>query len=206
MADHDDHAAARIERARAVDSTTNARHLYDVWAADYDADVFDRMGVTGSARVADLLAARMADRAAMILDVGCGTGAVGGRLVEHGFDDIVGVDLSPGMLSVAGERAVYRSLLVADLQRPPFRDGAFDATVSAGTFLSGHLGADSVRGLVALLRPGAVVAWSVTPTVWPEIRRALTAAGVTIETEDLEPIRANADDDGAHFVVGALPS
>ncbi len=195
----DDHLA----RARSLGSVEDAAALYREWAADYDRDVFERSQVIGSARIADLLADLVPDRDTRVVDLGCGTGAVGVRLAEHGFRRIVGYDLSPEMLQLAVEKRVYEGLVVVDLNDPTIPECEPDvigASVSAGTFTHGHVGADAVPHLVRLLAPGSAIAWVVASPLWPDIRDALEHASVTILSADLEPIRRGADD-LAHMVL-----
>lgn len=188
----DDDAAAMIRRARALASTDEAVALYRDWAPTYDRDVFERARVTGSARVADLLAAHLADRATVIVDLGCGTGAVGARLAEHGFGAIDGLDVSPAMLEVARAKALYRALHVVDLKRPlpAATPRGYGAAVSAGTFTSGHVGAEAVPAIAGLLAPGGVLACAVGGPLWPAFEPALLNAGFAILRQALEPIRA----------------
>ena len=195
-----------LERARALRSVSDAAALYRDWAADYDRDVFERSGVVGSARIADLLAGAVADRTTRVVDLGCGTGAVGVRLAEHGFGRVTGLDLSPEMLDVARGKGVYDHLDVADLNEATLstRYPAFGASVSAGTFTHGHVGAGAVPHLLAMLTPGAVVAWVVARDLWPAFRAALEPCGAAIVSADLEPIRRDADD-RAHMVIARLP-
>jgi SAM-dependent methyltransferase len=63
----------------------------------------------------------------LVLDAPCGTGVLRGVLQGRGFR-VVGLDISAVMLEVAHERggAAY---VRADLDRPPWRPGAFDAVV-----------------------------------------------------------------------------
>lgn len=157
-----DDAMERIARARAARSPEEVAALYREWAADYDADVFGAAGVTGTDRIADLLAEHLADRSTPVLDLGCGTGAAGVRLRAHGFTAVDGVDLSPEMLAVATRTGAYRSLVAADLNRPlPVLDGIYGAAVSAGTFRDGHVGVDAVPGILRVMRPDAMVAWTI---------------------------------------------
>ena len=100
----------RIARARSITSADEAAAVYRDWAASYDEDVFDRLGFIGSARIAELLVAHLPDRSASVLDLGCGTGAVGVRLAELGVTTIDGVDLSPEMLTIAARTGAYRTL------------------------------------------------------------------------------------------------
>jgi len=197
-----------LERARRLSSPDAAKALYDQWAEQYDADVFDTMGVTGSRRVADLLAGHVQDRSTPVLDLGCGTGVVGQHLAEHGFTAMTGLDFSPAMLAVAERRGVYQKLAEGDLNDPPRFTSRFGASVSAGTFTTGHVTADAVAGLLELHEPGATVVWSVVPAFWPDFEAALRLASVTIVSSTPEPIRRDdgdsADNDRSHMVVGIV--
>jgi predicted TPR repeat methyltransferase len=185
----DDTAGALIKRARALTSPAEAVALYRDWAATYDRDVFERARVTGSRRVADLLAAHVADRATAVVDIGCGTGAVGEGLRHHGFATVDGIDISPAMLEVAAAKGLYRSLHVVDLTRPYSPATRYGAAVSAGTFTCGHVGADVVPTLAALLEPGGVLACAIGQPLWPAFERALEGADFTIVEAALEAIR-----------------
>lgn len=194
-----------LAAARRLSSTADAIDLYARWAERYDHDVFDRMRVIGSRRIADLLAEHLPDRTTPVVDLGCGTGAVGVRLAEHGFTRLTGLDLSHEMLTVAGRTGAYEELVIADLNGPPTISGGFGGCVSAGTFTTGHVLAGAVPHLLALLRPGATLAWVVAPPVWPAFEDGLEAAGVAIRSCEQEPIRAGGADVG-RFVIGIAPS
>lgn len=193
-----------LERARRSESAEDAKALYEMWAERYDADVFDTMGVIGSRRIADLLAEHVGDRTTSVLDLGCGTGVVGQHLADHGFDALTGIDFSPAMLAVARRRQVYRRLVEGDLGDPPPLPEPFGASVSAGTFTTGHVTADAVPGLLALHAPGSTIAWSVAPAFWPDFESALRTAATEILTSDPEPIRRD-HHDRSHMVVARLP-
>lgn len=68
-----------------------------------------------------------------ILDVGTGNGSLALLLAEMGHD-IVGIDVSEGMLSVARkkakERGVNPNLRIGDAESLDFEDECFDAVVS----------------------------------------------------------------------------
>jgi ubiquinone/menaquinone biosynthesis C-methylase UbiE len=67
-------------------------------------------------------------RGSRILDIGVGTGRLAAPMQAFGFD-VVGVDLSRGMLAKAKEKGVRR-LLLADARELPFRDGSFVGSIS----------------------------------------------------------------------------
>lgn len=63
-----------------------------------------------------------------ILDLGVGTGRFAEPLQKAGYR-VVGVDISKRMINKAMEKGV-KNLLLADARRIPFRDKAFDVTIS----------------------------------------------------------------------------
>ena len=62
-----------------------------------------------------------------IADVGVGTGRFSKPLMERGYE-IVGLDISPGMMAKAREKGV-RELIFADAQRTPLRDGVVESAL-----------------------------------------------------------------------------
>src|SRR5699024_6739977 len=68
-----------------------------------------------------------------VLDVATGTGDLAISLAEHGLTNIIGVDLSQGMLSIAEKKIKEKKLedkiavQVGDSEDLPFEDSSFDA-------------------------------------------------------------------------------
>nr|WP_202436999.1 class I SAM-dependent methyltransferase [Streptomyces sp. SID5910] len=94
-----------------------------------------------------------------LLDVGCGTGIVTGRLAAGRAGlRVTGADLAPEMTRRAARR-LPGAVVLADSRRLPFRDGEFDA-VSSVWLLHLAAGAEDVRAVVGecarVLRPGGV--------------------------------------------------
>lgn len=145
----------RVRRARSLEGPEDTRALYDDWAEDYDAEVADAKGYLGPQQTAGVVAEALPDRAAGLLDVGCGTGLVGEALAPYGFTAVDGVDLSPGMLEQARAKGVYRRLfagdLLAGLELP---DGAYDAAVGVGVFSVSHIAVPALEELLRVVRPG----------------------------------------------------
>lgn len=188
----DEDAESLVARARSLSSTEEAAVLYDDWAATYDRDVFGVLGVTGSQRIADLFAEFVPERATEVLDLGCGTGAVGCQLHRHGFGVVDGVDLSRAMLDVAAKTGVYRDLTVMDLTMPIGGEGPrYGGAVSAGTFTTGHVGPAAIGQITNLLRPGSTVAWVIAVPVWDSFAVALYVSGYEVVHQSIEAIRAN---------------
>jgi predicted TPR repeat methyltransferase len=190
-----------LERARSISSTEEAARLYAEWASTYDEDVFGALGVTGSARIAELLVGVLADPAQPVVDLGCGTGAVGQRLAQLAVTTIDGLDLSPEMLTVAERTGAYRSLMVGDLNDlPDDLNGTYAASVSAGTFTTGHVGPDAVPRLMDLLQPDGVVAWVIAVALWPRFEPVLATFGLDVLYQSTESIRRDAPPEAVMFV------
>lgn len=95
---------------------------------------------------------------ARILDAGCGTGRVGARLAELGFD-VAGTDVDASMLEVA-QRVPGVRWHLADLAELDLAEAPFDLIVAAGNvfpFLAPGTGARVVERLAAHLLPNGLL-------------------------------------------------
>jgi ubiquinone/menaquinone biosynthesis C-methylase UbiE len=95
-----------------------------------------------------------------VLDLGAGAGVAGQAALAAGARQVVGVDLSLGMLRRGG--AAGRPV-AADAVALPFRDGSFDLVVAA--FCLNHLG-NLAAGLAEARRVGAAIAASMFAPGW----------------------------------------
>lgn len=135
---------ATTERARAPDGETTARDERDTWDesmsvadirsayADY-ADRMRRFEWLDRVIVGRYRRERFGDVTGRVLDVACGTGTNFRYLPED--VELVGVDISPAMLSSARSQldglAIDGTLREMDAQALDFPDDSFDAVVSA---------------------------------------------------------------------------
>lgn len=139
-------------------------------------------------RYAVLLAPLMADLAEVVtgqraLDVGCGTGALTGELVQRlGADRVAGCDPAPQQLRACADRHPGVDLRDAPAEQLPFEDASFDAALAQLVlhFVSDPEGAVSEMGRV--VRPGGRVA----ACVWDfeggmEMLRAFWDAAATVD-------------------------
>jgi len=121
-------------------SAEDAQQEYDQISQTYDAFV-QSANYQSPQAVAQLLRdlALRDDNTALqtgaILDAGCGTGLLGLELARHGFENILGFDVSPNMLKQAEAKAVYAELVRADLLGSlPWADEYFNAVICIGVF------------------------------------------------------------------------
>src|SRR5258706_2363572 len=191
----------QVTSARSLSSVEEAAALYGEWASTYDDDVFAELGFTGSVRIAELLASALPDLDQPVVDLGCGTGAVGRRLAQLGVTTVDGVDLSPEMLTVAARTGAYRCLTVGDLNDlPQGLNARYAASVSAGTFTTGHVGSGAVPRLMELLTPGGFVALVIAARVWPRLEPVLATNKLDVLHQTIEPIRRDGPPEAVMFV------
>lgn len=99
---------------------------YGEWVDTYERTVEDAMDV----ELLDALTAVPWDRVRRAADLGCGTGRTGGWLRARGVAAIDGVDVTPEMLAVAGRKAVYDRLVLADVAATGLDAGAYDLVIT----------------------------------------------------------------------------
>ena len=104
------------------------------------------------------MAKYVADKGAKVLDAGAGTGMVGEELAGQGFKRITALDMSPGMLATANEKAVYEELVVGELGKPlPFETDGFAGTTCIGVLTIGHAPPEALDELVRVTKSGGPV-------------------------------------------------
>lgn len=150
-----------LNDAYALETPDDNVDLYRRWASTYESEFMASTGYIYHDLVADYFA-EVADRGdSPVLDVGCGTGVVGLSVSARGGWAMDGIDISPEMLALAGEKRnaagepVFGSLHEADLTQPLLiPDDTYGAIVSAGVFTTGHVGPSAINELVRVVRPG----------------------------------------------------
>lgn len=158
------HGLASMGRRQVdLDRLFGARNLdelraeYDRIAPVYDVELVEGMGYRSPAAVTEI-ARSLLPVESRILDAGAGTGLLGVALASAGFTKIDGLDISPGMLSIAARTNVYRDLREAALgEELDYSTGAFDGVVSAGALTVGHAPAECLNELVRITRTGGHV-------------------------------------------------
>lgn len=150
----------RVQWVYAAESNRELEERYDEWAGEYDRDLREEFDwIAPRATVA--LFSKYVAQGAKILDAGVGTGLVGECLVEAGYDDLHGIDLSVGMLDVARDKGIYRELRQMTLgEHLEFADDTFDAVISVGVFTTGHAPAHAFNELIRITRDGGYIFFS----------------------------------------------
>ncbi|MGI8801584.1 MAG: class I SAM-dependent methyltransferase [Solirubrobacteraceae bacterium] len=97
-----------------------------------------------------------------VLDVACGTGNAASLAAAAGAD-VTGLDASPRLLDVAGDRVPGGAFVLGDAAALPFADGEFDAAVSVFGVIFAHPAGRAADELARVVRPGGRAA----VTTWP---------------------------------------
>ncbi len=94
---------------------------------------------------------------ARVLDIGCGTGQQTMLFQAVGID-VVGVDISAGLVRVANKKLGQNICIVSDACRLPFADGVFEGVTCAGSTLN-HIPdyACFFDEVARVLKPGGII-------------------------------------------------
>jgi SAM-dependent methyltransferase len=189
----------REKRVQWIYSSRDNKELaerYDQWARDYDEDLEEGFGWLGPQRAVDFLV-RYVPREAKILDAGAGTGLVGELLAKQGYNNMVAMDLSQGMLDEARKKNVYREFHQMVMGEPlDYSTDSFDAIISVGVMTVGHAPASSLDELIRITKPGGYIVYSLRPDVYrdsgfKEKQSALESAGrwrLAEVSEEFQPL------------------
>ena len=149
------------------------RGYYDAQASTYDT-LLASWGYDAPQRVATLLLQSMpADGATRtVLDAGCGTGLAGQALRDAGFAGaLLGVDLSPESVALAGERGIYDEVVVGDLQQPlAYGDDSVDGVVCVGVLTYVPDVAAIWGEFCRITRPGGMIVLTQRDDIWRDRR------------------------------------
>ena len=158
-----------VARLTAMNAEDDAHEVYEEWAPSYESDLVEGYGYTAHRIAAEAMAAACPDRAATILDIGCGTGLVAEELAARGFATIDGLDASPRMLHEARAKGIYRRLVEGDVRaRGTIEPGKYDAVIAVGVFGAGHLGPQHLGGLARPVRAGGPIVLYSSALRWVE--------------------------------------
>jgi SAM-dependent methyltransferase len=141
---------------------------YDEWAKTYEGDLDRDFGWYGPLYAVEAFA-RFVPKGARILDAGAGTGLVGKLLIEQGYDNLVAMDISNGMLDEARKKNAYREFHQMVMgEKLDFPSDSFDAVVTVGVLTVGHAPASSLDELVRITSPGGHIVFTLRPDLHEE--------------------------------------
>ncbi|PZD96341.1 malonyl-[acyl-carrier protein] O-methyltransferase BioC [Paenibacillus sambharensis] len=102
-----------------------------------------------------------------VLEIGCGTGFLTGKLAAGAYRSVTALDLAPSMLEAAGQRTAGLPadirFVLADVERwaaEPAREAEYDLIVSSACFQWLEHPAGTLGHLRGLLRPGGMLAFA----------------------------------------------
>lgn len=96
-----------------------------------------------------------------VLDVACGTGVLTRYLEESRKAQVIGIDQSGAMLSVASSAAPQIRWDEGRAELLPYANNSFDAVVSQFGFSFFHNAEDAIKEMIRVVRPGKYIAVSV---------------------------------------------
>lgn len=113
-----------------ADVYDEASDIYDTFEGMFFPYLFGRIKELVSDRFIPAL-----PKDAKVLDIGCGTGQQTLLFTEKGID-VVGIDISAGLVRVANKKIGENICMVSDACRLPFNSNTFDAVSCAGSTLN----------------------------------------------------------------------
>ena len=144
------------------------KEFYADWASNYDKDT---SGINYSAcqSTLDLFTSFPDSEFVTIdrnnenlnfMDVGCGTGLMGKLLIDNGYTNIDGCDISFEMTMEADKLGVYKELTAdIDINQPinPDWKDVYDVSMSVGVFTPGHVDPEALNQMIDMTKPGGVI-------------------------------------------------
>jgi SAM-dependent methyltransferase len=157
-----------LERVFAANNTEESRRLYDEWAKTYDSDMAEH-DFTAPRLVAEAVARGLKLNHLPNKQEALSKTTIGIELAKLGAKEIVGLDISQGMLDVASKTGAYKNFKIADLTtRLPIVDGTYDALTCCGTFTHGHLGPEPLGEFVRVVKNSGIVVATILESHWDE--------------------------------------
>jgi SAM-dependent methyltransferase len=98
---------------------------YSEWAVSYDETPLEAMDV----RLLERLDSIAWSELSRVMDLACGTGRIGAWLVQHGVQQIDGLDFTTPMLERARERGIYDRLINRPLTDTGLADASYDLAI-----------------------------------------------------------------------------
>ena len=167
---------------------------YDRMATDYNRVVVEKWGYKLPSAVAESVSKFVKGKRGLnILDLGCGNGLVGEEMRKKNLDivQMVGMDISQGMLDGAKLNDNYTALIKADLSKPlPVEGKLFDLILCVGT--TSYIEPTVLTHWCDLLVPGAGLLCLTAKTAmmpkWEQEQNRLVDSGKMCLKYESEPL------------------
>lgn len=172
MSSENDFQAIFSKCVGAGKSLKDTEKLYQGWAHNYEKDMKQRKHWNApaiSAQYLDKACIRLGlEKNINILDVASGTGLVGEELGKIGYKHIDALDISEDMHVEARKKNVYTNFITATMGSEPthLESDQYDAVVSAGCFLPGHMTEESFPELIRLVKPSGLIVFSLKENMY----------------------------------------
>ena len=151
----------RLSWVHASNDISELAGRYDNWADQYDRDT-EAAGYR-MAHINSMLTCRWVwPKEGPLLDAGVGTGKLAELLSPLGYKDIVGIDISAGMLAAADKKGIYtdlRKMAISD--RMDFPDNHFSAFNVTTVLRIVHMPTTSLDELIRVTKSGGVGIFSI---------------------------------------------
>lgn len=137
--------------------------FYDSWSEKYAEDLVLIGNYTGHIKCVEAFLRLNLDHSVQILDLAAGTGLLGAEVIKHGYDNIDGMDSSPGMLAQARKLGIYKNCIqacIGKLGSIPVNRETYDVILMANGFAPGQIYPSSLPEMLRVLRPGGYLLWT----------------------------------------------
>ncbi|MDJ0556146.1 MAG: class I SAM-dependent methyltransferase [Microcoleaceae cyanobacterium MO_207.B10] len=169
------------ERVNQVYTSNNHQELtknYDIWSDKYEQDLIRDSDYLSPDKVAYFVL-KYVPKNGKILDAGAGTGLAGKQLYDYGYTNLVGIDISEGMLNKARQKNVYTQLYKQVLgETLDFSTNFFDAVICVGVFTYNHAPSSAFDELIRITKPGGYIIFTMRPDFYEinqDFSRKMTA-------------------------------
>ena len=151
----------RLKWIYQAEGVEDLQNRYDLWAEEYEQDVAS-YGYKIPAVVTGFLGRYVRPIDGVILDAEAGTGIMGEMLSLLSYQEMIAMDISPGMLELAKQKGVYRDIRQMTMgEHLDFPDDYFAGVIAAGVLSIGHAPPESFDELIRCTRDGGIIIFSV---------------------------------------------
>ncbi len=150
-------------------TTEEIMKYYDEWGTNnkYDQDMIE-WDYTGPRETVDTFKKYANSKEIKIYDAGCGTGLVGVELINSGYTNFDGVDLSQKLLDLV-PKGLYKNLSKADLNKSlNIKDNQYDAVLCVGTFTFGHVKPAALDEFIRITKNKGLLCFTINEGIYEE--------------------------------------